>query len=114
VEKVDRIAGLTRVISTAATGILVAACLTLSAQTTPAHADADLLFGQEVFEANCGESVSAWQGKFRISNSHQISPTCIYADLEQLPAIWHALGNIVQSAVDHVSSDRPSLVLGDT
>nr|BAF98274.1 cytochrome c6 precursor [Pseudopediastrum boryanum] len=53
VEKVDRVAGLARVISTAATGVLVAACLTLSAQTTPAHADADLALGQQVFEGNC-------------------------------------------------------------
>nr|BAF98275.1 cytochrome c6 precursor [Pediastrum duplex] len=53
VEKVDRVAGLARVISTAATGVLVAACLTLSAQTTAAHADADLALGQQVFEGNC-------------------------------------------------------------
>ena len=52
----DHVAGLARVISTAATGVLVAACLTLSAQTTPAHANADLALGQQVFEGNCGES----------------------------------------------------------
>nr|BDW09767.1 cytochrome c6 precursor [Monactinus simplex] len=52
-EKVDGAANLARAISTAATGVLVAACLTLSAQNHPAHADANLGLGQQVFEGNC-------------------------------------------------------------
>jgi hypothetical protein len=74
VEKVDRIAGLTRVISTAATGILVAACLTLSAQTTPAHADADLALGQQVFEGNCGESIKGLQPFQIFIDTPHVSP----------------------------------------
>lgn len=51
--KVDRVAAIAHVMSTAAAGVLLAACVSLSSQVSAAQAGADLALGQQVFEGNC-------------------------------------------------------------